>query len=188
MMKDLSEAQAAAVRRIPGMERPYTRLAKRAKGRGDRVRDRRPTDPQRWAKVKGHMVKALPQQADLLRKKMRLKRHEAPSRGNGALSPHQGHGAGGPTDNGDGEDPRGSQAETKYPWVSPPSRAGGQRHAPTTHAPVARDGTVSASGVASAADGQHVVMNDGPAPKYGGAGRENSTGRAEFLRAGFAYI
>ena len=65
---NLSDAQAAAVRAVPGMERAHIQLAKKATGE---LQEYVAAQPQRWQEVKGHMANALPPQADLFKKKVR---------------------------------------------------------------------------------------------------------------------
>ena len=67
MMRNLSDAQAAAVRAVPGMERAHIQLAKNTRGE---LQDYLAADPQRWQEVKGHMANALPPQANLFKKKL----------------------------------------------------------------------------------------------------------------------
>ena len=67
-MKTLSDAQTTAVRMVPGMERAHTGAAKQAR---TEVLEHVNADPQRWAEVRGHMANALPNQADLFKKKLR---------------------------------------------------------------------------------------------------------------------
>ena len=61
-MKNLSEAQTAAIRAVPGMERAHIHSAKDARSE---LQTYVTADPQRWQDVKGHMANALPTQADL---------------------------------------------------------------------------------------------------------------------------
>ena len=67
-MKTLSDAQKTTIRMIPGMERAHIGTAKQAR---TEVLEYVNTDPQRWAEVRGHMANALPNQADLFKKKLR---------------------------------------------------------------------------------------------------------------------
>ena len=67
-MRSLSDAEVAALRTMPGMERAHVQSAKGARGE---IQEYVVADPQRWQEVKGHMVNALPPQADLFNKKLR---------------------------------------------------------------------------------------------------------------------
>ena len=67
-MRNLSEAQTAAIRAVPGMERAHIQSAKDARGE---LQAYVTADPDGFKEVKGHMANTLPPQADLFRKKLR---------------------------------------------------------------------------------------------------------------------
>ena len=67
-MRNLSEAQTAAIREVPSMGRAHIQLAKDARGE---LQEYVTADPRRWPEVKGHLANTLPPQADFLRKKLR---------------------------------------------------------------------------------------------------------------------
>ena len=66
--RNLSDAQTAAVRAVPGMEWAHIQSAKDASAQ---LQEYVAADPQWWQEVKGRMANALPPQADLFRKKLR---------------------------------------------------------------------------------------------------------------------
>ena len=67
-MRNLSDAQTAAMRAVPGMERSHIQSAKDARGE---LHAYVTTDPSRWQEVKGHVANALPPEVDLFQKKLR---------------------------------------------------------------------------------------------------------------------
>ena len=67
-MRNLSEAQTAALRAVPGMETAHIQSAKDARSE---LQTYATADPERGQEVKGHMANALPPQAGLFRKKLR---------------------------------------------------------------------------------------------------------------------
>ena len=72
--------------------------------------------PQRWAEVRGHMANALPNHADLFKKKLRASNREDTKPlvgGVGALPPHQGHVGGRPKNHDHGRHPR-SRSEAAW--------------------------------------------------------------------------
>ena len=91
-MRNLSDAQMAAIHTVPGMERPHIQSIKDARSELQTY----VTAHRRWQEVKGHMAHTLPPQADLFRKKLRASTCEdtRSSHQDGALSAHQGHDSG----------------------------------------------------------------------------------------------
>ena len=68
IIRNLSDAQTAAVRIVAGMGRAHIPSAKDARSE---LWAYETANPQRWQEVKGHKVNALTPQADLFRKKLR---------------------------------------------------------------------------------------------------------------------
>ena len=68
-MRNLSDAETAAVRAVRGMGRAHNQAARDARGE---LQAYVTADPHRWQEVKGHMANAVPPQADLLKMKLRV--------------------------------------------------------------------------------------------------------------------
>ena len=67
-MWDLSDAQAAAIHTVLGMERAHVQWAKAARME---LPEYLTAHPQQWKGANGHMANALPPQADIFKQKMR---------------------------------------------------------------------------------------------------------------------